>query len=443
MIEYEKVIRDPIYGYIGISKEQLKLIELPVFQRLRRISQLSFADLVYPNANHNRFSHSIGVMRLGQIVSEYLIASGLDEQIGLSREDCQLITWAALLHDIGHLPFSHVCEPAFAYYINNSNNWKDYHVDLGCRIIKNPDFGIVDIIGKETAEKVCQLIKGEDDLSRHLVEIMTGICSIDRLDYLKRDAYHAGTPEYAIIDAERILKSLITYPKDPYIAPVFKKKARYALEGVVLSYFYMYRAIYYHRAVRAAYLLFQDIIWNAFENYDLKTKLGDILSPDFWYHFDDHYLLTVLRQLHKDIRVQIEKLVFRKLPKLIPPEKLWGENVNRIFRFFGERVTFKEKVEKEREIAEKLENFGVEKIFLDSPMVIPYPRSLLAEGGIYVWDENGGEPQNIGERSPHILTLPDAAEKELAARIYVLPQDLRSDEHFIEELNKVIMEVIR
>jgi len=61
-------------------------------------------------------------MRLGQIVSEYLIASGLDEQIGLSREDCQLITWAALLHDIGHLPFSHACEPAFAYYINNSNN---------------------------------------------------------------------------------------------------------------------------------------------------------------------------------------------------------------------------------------------------------------------------------------------------------------------------------
>jgi len=91
---------------------------------------------------------------------------------------------------------------------------------------------------------------------------MTGICSIDRLDYLKRDAYHAGTPEYAIIDAERILKSLIIYSRDPYIAPVFKKKALYALEGVVLSYFYMYRAIYYHRAVRAAYLfLLQHLLY--------------------------------------------------------------------------------------------------------------------------------------------------------------------------------------
>ena len=108
-----------------------------------------------------------------------------------------------------------------------------------------------------------------------------------------------------------------------------------------------------------------------------------------------------------------------------------------------EEATFKEKVEKEREIAEKLENFGVERIFLDSPIVIPYPRSSLAAGGIYVWEENNGEPQNIGERSPHILRLPDTAEKELAARIYVLPPDLRSNRNFIEELNEVIVEVMR
>ena len=443
MIEQEKVIRDPIYGYIRISKEQRKIMELPVFQRLRRISQLSFADLVYPNASHNRFSHSIGVMRLGQIVSRYLTISGLGEQIGMSSEDCQLITLAALLHDIGHLPFSHVCEPVFAYFIDNSDNWKDYHVDLGCRIIKDPDFGIIDIIGKETAEKICQLIKGEiNNLSPHLIEIMTGICSIDRLDYLKRDAYHAGTPEYAIIDAERILTSLITYPKDLYMAPIFKKKALYALEGVVLSYFYMYRAIYYHHTVRAAYILFQEIIWEAFEKYDLKTKLRDMLSPDFWYHFDDHYFLTTLRELGKDIRIQIEKLVFRELPKLIPPQKIRRENIFRIYRFL-EKATFKEKVEKEREIMEKLKKFNVEKIFLDSPMVIPYPRSLLAEGGIYIWEENATEPLNIAEHSPYILKLADAAEMQLAARVYVLPSELRFNKDFIKEVNKIIMEVIK
>lgn len=441
--ENRKVIRDPVHGYIEVDMEERKFIELPVFQRLRRISQLSFGDLVYPSANHNRFSHSLGVMYLAKIVADYLRTSGMNQKIGLSSDECDLIIWAALLHDVGHLPFSHACEPAFAYYINNSNNWKDYHVDLGCRIIKNPDFGIVDIIGKETAEKVCQLIKGEDDnLSRHLVEIMTGTCSIDRLDYLKRDAYHAGTSEYAIIDAERILKSLTVYPDDPDMAPVFKKKALYALEGVVLSYFYMYRAIYYHHAVRAAYLLFQEIIWNAFENYDLKRELGNMLSPDFWCHFDDHYFLTVLRELHKDIRIQIEKIVFRRLPKLIPLQKMWRHNIYKIYRFL-EKASFKEKIEKEREIAEKLRGFKVEKIFLDSPMVIPYPRSLLAEGGIYIWEENSSEPQNIAEYAPYILRLSDAAEAQLAARVYVLPSELRFNEDFIREINEIIREVLK
>ncbi len=154
MIEYEKLIRDPIYGYIGISKEQRELIELPVFQRLRRISQLSFADLVYPNANHNRFSHTLGIMRLAQMVNDYLITSGIGEEMGLSKkEDYQFVVWAALLHDIGHLPFSHVCEPVFAYFIDNFDDWKDYHVNLGCRIIQEPSFGILSIIGEEPAKK--------------------------------------------------------------------------------------------------------------------------------------------------------------------------------------------------------------------------------------------------------------------------------------------------
>ncbi len=71
--EYEKVIRDTVYGYVGITVEQLALMELSVFQRLRRISQLSFADLAYPNAMHNRFSHSVGVMHLGSIISRYRV----------------------------------------------------------------------------------------------------------------------------------------------------------------------------------------------------------------------------------------------------------------------------------------------------------------------------------------------------------------------------------
>ena len=299
--QYKKVIRDPIYGYIGLTEEQLNVIELPVFQRLRRISQLSFADLVYPSATHNRFSHSLGVMHLARILSDYLKNSGLGEQLELNDDDYEAIIWAGLLHDIGHLPFSHVCEPIFAHYIGNPINWREYHVEIGAKIIQDSRFGIIDILGSKMVNKVVKLIRGKDSqIPRLLVEVITGICSVDRLDYLKRDAYHAGTPEYAIIDAQRILTSLHFYPEDPYTAPIFRRKALYALEGVILSYFYMYRAIYYHHAVRSAYLLFQDIIWEAFENSNLREKLNELFIPEFWNHFDDHCFLTILRDINKN-----------------------------------------------------------------------------------------------------------------------------------------------
>jgi len=442
MEKRKKVIRDPLYGYIEISDEEKEIIELPVFQRLRRVSQLSLADLVYPNATHNRFSHSLGVMHLAKIVSKYLETSEIKEKI-LSNENSNLIIWAGLLHDIGHLPFSHVCEPVFAYFIDGSNNWKNYHVDIGCRIIKSPDFGIKDILGNDNAEKICKIIKGKSDreLSIHLVKIMTGPCSIDRLDYLRRDAYHAGTREYAIIDAQRILTSLEVCPDDLYTAPVFKRKSLYALEGVILSYFYMYRAIYYHRAVRAAYLLFQEILWDAFEKHDLKNKLGeyglDKLKPPTynWIHFDEHFLLTILREI-PDISKQLDELfLFRKLPKLIEiDERIY----RRIFKFLN-KVPYKEKIKKEREIAEKLKRFGVKRIFLDSPMIIPYPRSFLEEEEkIYILKD--GRASDIAEDSTYLNSLQDAAEKQLAARIYVLPGELRNNNNFVRELYNIIME---
>jgi len=436
--QYKKVIRDPIYGYIGFTERQLKVIELPVFQRLRRISQLSFADLVYPNANHNRFSHSLGVMHLARILSDYLKGSGLGEQLNLNDDDYEAIVWAGLLHDVGHLPFSHVSEPAFAFYMDNIEDWKDYHVKkIGDRIIRDSDFGIKDILGKEMATKVCKLIKGENSqIPRVLTEMTTGTCSIDRLDYLKRDAYHAGTPEYAIIDVERIIKSLLLYPQDPYIAPIFRKKALYALEGAVLSYFFMYRAVYYHHTVRSAYLFFEDILWKAFQKYNLKEKLKDVYKLEFWHHFDDHFFLTLLRDTNKNLRNRLEQLIFRKLPKMIPNKKITRENRRRIYRFVG-RTPFKDKVQKEEDIKNRLEEYEVEKILLDSPMIIPYPHSLLAEKRIYIWEDN--EPTDMTKLSTHLSRLQDAAEEQLAARVYVSPAELRSDEKFIEDLNRAIM----
>ena len=199
---YERFIRDPVHGYIGLTKRQTRLMHLSVFQRLRRVSQLSLADFVYPNATHSRFSHSLGVMYLARWCADYFSSRSM----GVSKAELKAFEWAALLHDIGHFPFSHVFEPAAAEHVEaKGESWRDFHVRWGKRIILDKKFGVAQVLGKELARRVCQLIDQREKSTASLVrESMTGIFSVDRLDYLMRDALHAGVPEYAIIDWERV-----------------------------------------------------------------------------------------------------------------------------------------------------------------------------------------------------------------------------------------------
>ena len=101
MTEKKKFIRDSVYGDISLNKFEERIMDMPQFQRLRRIKQLGLISLIYPGATHTRFEHSVGTMNLG---------SKLSNELGLSDEDIELIRTSALLHDIGHGPFSHVSE---------------------------------------------------------------------------------------------------------------------------------------------------------------------------------------------------------------------------------------------------------------------------------------------------------------------------------------------
>ena len=127
------------------------------------------------------------------------------------------------------------------------------------------------------------------------------------------------------------------------------------------------------------------------------------------------------------------------MPKLVEmDEKDYPEINSRIYNFLN-NVSYKEKIEKEREIAEKLGKFNVRRIFLDSPMIIPYPRSILEEEAkIYILKD--GSVSDIAEDSPYLNSLEAAAEKQLAARVYVLPGELRNNNNFIRELYNIIME---
>jgi HD superfamily phosphohydrolase len=117
-----KFIRDPVHYYITISSKEEEVIDLPIFQRLRRIHQLSFADIVYPGAVHTRFSHSLGAMELAKRAARYLRAKEI-----IDEEDEKVLIWAALLHDIGHFPFSHAFEPAYSYFVKKESDVKRVH----------------------------------------------------------------------------------------------------------------------------------------------------------------------------------------------------------------------------------------------------------------------------------------------------------------------------
>lgn len=434
--QYKKVVRDPLYSYIGLTEDQLKIISLPVFQRLRRISQLSFAEFVYPNATHTRFSHSLGVMELARRSVQYLktIKAGIDESY------LEALIWAGLLHDIGHFPFSHVFEPAATEFIEKKGKeWQDLHVRWGKKIIDDTKFGIPDILTSNIRKKVLSLIDKKDTSSPKILrDYMTWFFSIDRLDYLRRDAYHAGTPEYAIIDTDRIISSQI--PHSDESISVHKRKTLYALEGAILSYFYMYRAIYYHHTVRAAYLLFQDILWDAFGKGNTFKEINweDAKS---WIDFDDHRCLAMLAE-DDSVSEKLALLLARELPKMIKEAEITDPNVTRIYRLCQEG-SYKKKIECERDLLEELQSKwkSLKIVFLDSPILVPYPPTPFVVDYPYIWN---GDPHSeltaFHKEAPYVRYLAEASEK---ARIYVnrVWMSEEEKEKFIKDLNDNILQL--
>lgn len=441
---HKKVVRDPIYGYIGLTEDQLKVISLPVFQRLRRISQLSFADFVYPNATHTRFSHSLGVLELARRVASYIEKLKMDDEV--KPEHLEALKWAGLLHDIGHFPFSHVFEPVATILVEGENsNRENFHVRWGKEIINNSKFMIKEIVGDDMMDIISVLASKDSDRSSIVPPIvkdyLTWIFSIDRLDYLKRDAYHAGTPEYAIIDSDRVINSVMKDKHGRHY--IHKKKCLQALEGVVLSYFYMYRAIYFHHTVRAAYLAFQDILWDAcIEGNYLNDVDWEDIDDNFWISFDDHRCLVELSNINEEdgIKKKLGKFLNRELPKVIEESELGDRKCIEILNFCN-NVNYQDKMQKEREMLESLRNggFSLSVLFLDSPFFVPYPSPFSGKHAFIQNKEDQSNPKPFYEEAPYVEELVKSCEK---ARVYVDPfwqDDTAEKSRFLEGLKSEIL----
>ncbi|MBI5146913.1 MAG: HD domain-containing protein [Thaumarchaeota archaeon] len=236
-------IVDPIHNFIRVYETELKIIDSPIFQRLRRIRQLSGAHLTYPSAQHSRFEHSLGVMHIAGQAANALKEKGL-----LNPDQIQNIRLAALLHDVGHGPFSHLFEEVL------QEKRKISHEEMGKEIILKSEIG--DTLSKSGFDKkfITKLAFG-DAKYRFVNEIVSGSLSADMMDYLQRDGYFTGA-EHAKIDHQRIIQSLDVYKS----RLALDRSALYSFESMVLSRYQMFKAVYFHKTVRSAEVMMLESI---------------------------------------------------------------------------------------------------------------------------------------------------------------------------------------
>ena len=265
ILEFTGEITDPIHKYIPITDLEKKLIDTEFFQRLRKIRQLAGAHLVYPSAQHTRFEHSIGAMHLAGLAAESLLNKGYIT----CKEDVESLRIAALLHDIGHGPFSHLFEEVLREKESNKIN----HEIIGKRIIKETI--IIDILEKYgyDGDYVCKLSFGESQ-KMFYDEIIAGSLSVDIMDYLPRDSFFTGA-EYGKVDYHRLISSLEVL-SNGHLG--IDKSAINSLESMLISRYQMFKAVYFHKTVRAGEVMLLHSLISAdkqlnFSNFTIEEYL--------------------------------------------------------------------------------------------------------------------------------------------------------------------------
>lgn len=340
-----KLIKDPVHGYITLTDDEVRLLDTYAVQRLRRISQLPLAYLVYPGARHSRFDHSLGCLSLAYEFSTHL---GLDSFSSL------LLRFSALLHDVGHTPYSHLLEMIL---IENGIT----HEDMGIRIIEQ-DAEISEAVERAgvSTKEITNVIRGGSRLSC----LISGPLDVDRLDFLVRDAYFTGAT-YGIIDIRRLihLTRLDEWGSSVDI------RGLGAVEELAIARHHSFLNIYFHHTVRAAQLLFYRGVE---ELADGELNFSKMSVEEYLKH-DDFTVWNALKNNRATMMI-IDKIERRKLPKMVYEKK--SEHIVEAIS------SSREKDRIEREIAQE-SSIDENHIYLDSSMIPPLTKYGVTEIKLY------------------------------------------------------------
>lgn len=290
-----EIIRDPIWNNIRVDTLALELVDTPVFQRLRYVRQLGLTYLVYPGATHTRFEHALGAYHLCRIAIALLRERGIAD---VSDEECTITAVAALLHDVGHYPFSHALEEIGA----------THHEEVATALITTGQVASIlrGRLGENAPDRIIALIRGVANTP--LQGLVAGSLDLDKIEYLKRDAHMCGVA-YGEIDVDRLINSMVLIgdPVTGLQTVGVAEKGLSALESLLFAKYQMYRNVYWHHAVRSATAMYKRIVEDACISGLLKQEqLAEFTDEGLLYFLQDRApspLLKALRSRHLFKRV--------------------------------------------------------------------------------------------------------------------------------------------
>lgn len=348
-----KYINDPVYGSIPITQIELELINLPIFQRLRGLRQLGRVNYVFPGAEHSRFVHSLGVLYIMGLMADHLFRHEL-----LEEDDVVKMRVAALLHDIGHYPLSHVGETAYGYCLNNktadgilepaqngqsdkkpelydlvsSHNAGDAHHELLGKYIVTHNKDIKNVLNKYGLDpnEIAEIFTGQIG-SKNMVysQLLHSSLDADRLDYLLRDSYQTGV-KYGLIDLQYLIRLLYVAEGSGELnnnkVLVCNKKGQHVVEHFLMSRYFHYSQVIHHKTngsfeglVRAMYIKLlrgKGFMYNSFD------EICDDINNDEFIMFNDASLEIAFREFYNitdddEYKILYNMYIKRKRPKIV------------------------------------------------------------------------------------------------------------------------------
>lgn len=278
LLPIEQVFRDPVHDYIHIQHQLiLDLIDTREFQRLRRIKQLGTASFTFHGAEHSRFTHSLGVYEIARRICDKF-ARNFPEKTpgdgGWDDSERLVVLCAALLHDIGHGPYSHTFERIF----------KTDHEALTVEIILSPETEVnklLKAVASDFPDKVASVIQ-KTYPNPQVVQLISSQIDADRMDYLLRDAYFTGV-NYGTFDLTRILRVIRPYSQ----GIAFQISGMHAVEDYIVSRYQMYMQVYFHPVSRSMEVILDHLLKRAKELHE---------NPEMYLHSQTDLLIPFFNQ---------------------------------------------------------------------------------------------------------------------------------------------------